>query len=107
MTLNEGQLHQELAAQAGHEEHRTVPGLVGRSNVFMLALFLIGGLLVAVGATSGMSRYIYINVDFPGFFVSAVSLLAVGWVVRKGGDDFAWLDRIPVGLVALGTLVVS
>ena len=77
-----------------------------RSNVFMLALFLIGGLLVALGATSGMSRHIYINADFPGFIVSAVSLLAVGWAARKG-DDFAWLDRIPVGLVALCTLVVS
>ena len=80
--------------------------LVRRSNVFMLALFLIGALLVAVGATSGMSRYIYVNVDFPGFIVSAVSLLAVAWAARKGGD-FAWVDRIPVGLIALGTLVVS
>ena len=106
--FKEGQLHQELAAQAGHKEHQTsARQLVRRSNVFMLALFLIGGLLVAVGATSGMSRYIYINVDFPGFFASAVSLLAVAWMARKGGDDFAWLDRIPVGLVALCTLVVS
>jgi hypothetical protein len=72
----------------------------------MLALFLIGGLLVVVGATSGMSRYIYIHVDFPGFVVSAVSLLAVVWAAREGGD-FAWVDRIPVGLVALCTLVVS
>lgn len=78
-----------------------------RSNVFMLALFLIGALLVAVGATSGMSRYIYVNVDFPGFFVVAVSLLAVAWMARKGGDDFAWLERIPVGVVALCTLVVT
>ena len=78
-----------------------------RSNVFMLALFLIGGLFVAVGATSEMSRYIYIHVDFPGFFVLAGSMLAVAWAARKGGDDFAWLDRIPVGLVALCTLVVS
>src|SRR5688572_4791093 len=102
------QLHQELAAQAGHEEHQTsARKLVRRSNVFMLALFLIGALLVAVGATSGMSRYIYINVDFPGFFASAAALLAVAWMARKGGGDFAWLDRIPVGLVALCTLVVS
>jgi hypothetical protein len=72
----------------------------------MLALFLIGAVLVAVGATSGMSRYIYINVDFPGFLVLAVSLLAVAWAAREGGD-FAWVDRIPVGLVALCTLVVS
>jgi hypothetical protein len=105
-------LHQELATQAGHKEHQTsARNLVRRSNVFTLALFLIGGLLVAVGATSGMSRYIYIKVDFPGFIVSAVSLLAVSWLAvslaaRKGGD-FAWLDRIPVGLVALCTLVMS
>jgi hypothetical protein len=72
----------------------------------MLALFLIGALLVLVGGTSGISRYIYIRVDFPGFIVSAVLLLAVSWAARKG-DDFAWLDRIPVGLIALGTLVVS
>ena len=80
--------------------------LVRRSNIFMLALFLIGALLVAMGATSGMSRYIYVNVDFPGFVVSAVALLAVGWAARKGGD-FAWVDRVPVGLIALCTLVVS
>jgi len=79
---------------------------VRRSNVFMLTLFLIGALFVAVGATGGMSRYIYINVDFPGFIVSAVSLLAVAWAARKG-DDFAWLDRIPVGLVAFCTLVLT
>ena len=105
--FKEGRLHQELAAPAGHEEHQTsARKLVRRSNVFMLALFLIGGLLVAVGATSGMSRYVYINVDFPGFIVLAVSLLAVAWAAREGGD-FAWLDRIPVGLVASCTLVVS
>ena len=69
-----------------------------RSNVFMLALFLIGALLVAVGATSGMSRYIYINVDFPGFFACAVSLLAVAWMARKGGDDFAWLEGYRLAL---------
>src|SRR5687767_1527899 len=93
------QLHQELATQAGHKEHQTsARNLVRRSNVFMLALFLIGGLLVAVGATSGMSRYIYIKVDFPGFIVSAVSLLAVsllaGALAARKGGDFAWLDRI-------------
>jgi hypothetical protein len=80
---------------------------VRRANVFMLALFLIGGGLVAVGATSGMSRYIYINVDFAGFFACAASLLAVAWMARKGGDDFAWLEKIPVGVVALCTLVVT
>ena len=100
-------MHQELAAQAGHKEHQTsARTLVRRSNVFMLTLFLIGALFVAVGATGGMSRYIYINVDFPGFIVSAVSLLAVAWAARKG-DDFAWLDRIPVGLVAFCTLVLT
>lgn len=100
-------MQQELAAQAGDKEPQTsARKLVRRSNVFMLALFLIGAVLVAVGATSGMSRYIYINVDFPGFLVLAVSLLAVAWAAREGGD-FAWVDRIPVGLVALCTLVVS
>jgi hypothetical protein len=100
-------LRQELAAQAGHEEPQTsARTLVRRSNVLMLALFLTGALLVAVGATSGMSRYIYIHVDFPGFIVSAVALLAVGWAARKGGD-LAWVDRVPIGLIALCTLVVS
>src|SRR6185503_10761873 len=90
-----------------HKERQTsVRNLVSRSNVFMLALFLIGTLLVALGATSGMSRYIYVHVDFPGFIVSAVALLVVAWAARQGGD-FAWVDRIPVGLIALGTLVVS
>jgi hypothetical protein len=82
-----------------------------RSNLFTLALFWIGWLLVVAGATSGMSRYIYVNVGFPGFIVSAVSLLAVSLAVRKG-SAFAWLERIPVekipvGLVALCTLAVS
>jgi hypothetical protein len=101
-------LHQELAAQAGHKEHQTsARKLVGRSNIFMLALFLVGALLVAVGGTSGMSRYVYINVDFPGFIVSTICLLAVAWAARRDRGDFAWLDRIPVGLVAFCTLVVS
>jgi hypothetical protein len=100
-------LHHELAAPAGPGEDLTsARALVRRSNVFMLALFLIGALLVAAGATSGMSRFVYIRVDFPGFIVSAVALLAVAWAARKGGD-FAWLDRIPVGLIALGTLALS
>jgi hypothetical protein len=100
-------LHQELVAQAGRNEPQmSAQKLVKRSIVFMLALFWIGWLLVAVGATSGMSRYIYIKVDFPAFVVSAVSLLAVSFAARKGGD-FAWLERIPVGLVALCTLAVS
>lgn len=100
-------MHQELAAQAGHKEPRTsAQKLVSRANVFMLTLFLIGGLLVAAGATSGMSRYVYVYVDYPGFFVSAVLFIAVAWAAREGGD-FAWVDRIPVGLVALCTLVLS
>lgn len=100
-------MHQELTTQAGHKEHQTsAQKLVSRATAFTAALFLIGGLLFAVGATSGMSRYIYIVVDFPGFIVSAVALLAVGWAARKGGD-FAWLERIPVSLVALGTLALS
>jgi hypothetical protein len=100
-------LHHELAAPAGPGEDLTsARALVRRSNVFMLALFLIGALLVAAGATSGMSRFVYIRVDFPGFIVSAVALLAVAWAARKGGD-FAWLDRIPVGPIALGTLALS
>lgn len=100
-------MHQELAIQAGPKEHQeSARKLVGRSNVLLLVLFLIGAVLVAVGATSGMSRYVYINVDFPGFLVSTVSLLAVAWIARKGGS-FAWLDRIPIGLVALCTLVLS
>jgi hypothetical protein len=100
-------LHQELTAQAGPKERQTsVRNLVSRSNVFMLALFLIGTLLVALGATSGMSRYIHVHVDSPGFIVSAVALLVVAWAARQGGD-FAWVDRIPVGLIALATLVVS
>jgi len=72
----------------------------------MLSLFLIGAVLVAAGATTGMSRYVYVYVDYPGFFVSAVLLIAVAWAARKGGD-FAWVDRIPVGVVALCTLVLS
>jgi len=105
-------LHQELAAPVGHKEDLTsARALIRRSNVWMLVLFLIGALLVLAGGTSGISRYIYIRVDFPGFIVSAVALLAVAWAARKG-SDFAWIDRIsvdriPVGLIALGTLVVS
>jgi hypothetical protein len=80
--------------------------LVKRSVLYTLAVFALGWLMVAVGATSGMSRYVYFRVDFPGFPVAAASLLAVALAARKGGD-FAWVERIPVGLVALCTLVVS
>ncbi|MEZ5831912.1 MAG: hypothetical protein R3D05_12095 [Dongiaceae bacterium] len=84
----------------------SVQKLMSRTIILTLALFWIGWLLVAVGATSGMSRYIYSNVDFPAFIVSALSLLAVSFAARKGGD-FAWLEKIPVGLVAVCTLAVS
>lgn len=66
-----------------------------------LALLLVGGgLVLLLGATSGMSRYIYFTIDIPGFGV-LMGLIAV-LAVLAGRRSYGVLDRISA--IALGRI---
>lgn len=95
-----------LAQHRNPDDAPSQRDLMVRVILFASAFWCIGMVMVFLGGTNAFSRFVYVNVDFPGFVI-CLAALALLWVVAPVKARFAWLEALPVPLIALATLVVG